>query len=163
MVLLLTLILGAASAYVQGILPKLGLITDYPQVVGLPPGSVTPNRQGILDGSVAVVAYPDMVTQLPYPLDCELLEYYFDHLASDKVFWRNPDNRQAVMGLSNNYHKSPMLAGLHRFAQAIKLNWPQQQAPGSECNAGWRGSVAMVNISYRHAWILPLTTPLPSR
>lgn len=103
------------------------------------------NHPGILDGSVAVVAYPDMVTQLPYTLDCELLEYYFDHLASDKVFWRNPDNRQAVMGLSNNYHKSPMLAGLHRFAQAMKLNWPQQQAPGSECNAGWRGSVAMVN------------------
>ena len=108
------------------------------------------NHPGIIDGSIAVVAYPDMVTQLTYTLDCELLEYYFDHLASDNVFWRNPVNRQAVMGLSNNYRKSPMLAGLYRFAQAINLNWPQQQPPGSECNAGWRGSVAMVNNPLFH-------------
>ena len=103
------------------------------------------NHPGILDGSVAVVAYPDMVTQLPYTLDCELLEYYFDHIASDKEFWRIPANRQAVMGLSTNYSRGPLLGGLYRLAQLLNLEWPDQQPPGSECNAGWRGSVAMVN------------------
>ncbi|MFC3680257.1 DUF6351 family protein [Bacterioplanoides pacificum] len=108
------------------------------------------NHPGILDGSVAVVAYADMVTQLPYTLDCELLEYYFDHLASDKDFWRQPAKRQAVMGLSTNYSRGPMLAGLTNLAQVLRWQWPQHTAPGSECNAGWRGSVAMINNPLFH-------------
>lgn len=109
------------------------------------------NHPGIIDGSVAVVAYPDMITQIHYTLDCELLEYYFDFLASDKHFWRQPKNRQAVMGLSTNYAKPPQLSWLYRFAQILNWQWPHGQPPGSECNAGWRGSTALINNPLFHS------------
>ena len=109
------------------------------------------NHPGIIDGSVAVVAYPDMVTQLPYTLDCELLEYYFDHLASDKIFWRQARHREAVLGLSTNDARPPRLNRLYQLAQLLKLKWPAKQAPGSECNAGWRGSTALINNPLFHS------------
>jgi len=103
------------------------------------------NHPGIIDGSVAVVSYPDMVTQIPYTLDCELLEYYFDHLAVDKEFWQRSENRLAVMGLNNNNAREPRLNWLYRLSRLLNLQWPYPQAPGSECNSGWRGSTALIN------------------
>tara|TARA_R110000868_G_scaffold207499_1_gene456518 strand:+ start:552 stop:2774 length:2223 start_codon:yes stop_codon:yes gene_type:complete len=107
------------------------------------------NAPGLIDGGVALIAYPDMVTQTLYALDCELLEYYFDHLASDHLFWRIPANRQAVMGLSvapdQNTGKQPRMAWLAGLAQLLRGQWPGDTPPGSECNAGWRGSTPLIN------------------
>lgn len=109
------------------------------------------NHPGIIDGSVAVVAYPDMITQIHYTLDCELLEYYFDHIASDKHFWQSAANRQAVMGLSTNYAQPPRLSWLYRLSQLLNFNWPHPQPPGSECSSGWRGSTALINNPKFHS------------
>ncbi len=107
------------------------------------------NAPGLLDGGVALIAYPDMVTQVHYALDCELLEYYFDQLATDTQFWRNPDVREAVLGLSvsNTPHegKQPRLWWLNDVASLLRLEWPDSKPPASECNAGWRGSPPLIN------------------
>lgn len=113
------------------------------------------NHPGIINGGVALIAYPDMITQVHYALDCELLEYYFDHLSSDPDFWRNPVKREAIMGLSvagaPNPGKEPRLAWLQDAASLLRYQWPAPTAPGSECNAGWRGSTPLVNNPSFHS------------
>lgn len=109
------------------------------------------NQPGIIDGGVALIAYPDMVTQIQYTLDCELLEYYFDHLASDRQFWRQPEKRQAVMGLTVSNDYRPRLSWLTDAASLLKGHWPDSPPPASECNKGWRGSVPLVNNPKFHS------------
>lgn len=109
------------------------------------------NQPGIIDGGVALIAFPDMVTQLHYTLDCELLEYYFDHLASDPQSWRDLNKRHSVLGLSVSHYKNPRLSWLTDIAHLLRLQWPDPTPPGSECNAGWRGSVPLVNNPNFHS------------
>ncbi|WP_430462175.1 DUF6351 family protein [Thalassolituus sp. LLYu03] len=109
------------------------------------------NQPGIIDGGVALIAFPDMVTQLHYTLDCELLEYYFDHLASHPERWLDATKRQSVLGLSVTADKPPRLNWLTDTAQMLRLQWPGPTPPGSECNSGWRGSVPLVNNPNFHS------------
>jgi len=118
---------------------------------GLQQNLFAQNQPGIIDGGVALIAYPDMVTQIHYTLDCELLEYYFDHLASDRDFWRNPAHRQAILGLSVSNGRQPRLSWLTDIAQLLRLEWPDPTPPASECNSGWRGSVPLVNNPHFHS------------
>ncbi|MBM95663.1 MAG: hypothetical protein CMI09_07445 [Oceanospirillaceae bacterium] len=115
------------------------------------------NAPGLLDGGVALIAYPDMVTQVHYTLDCELLEYYFDELASDPGFWRDPSNREAVLGLSvsdsNNAYKPPRLWWLNDVASLLRLESPAPRPPSTECNVGWRGSPPLIqNPAFHKQW-----------
>lgn len=109
------------------------------------------NQPGIIDGGVALISFPDMVTQLHYTLDCELLEYYFDHLASQPQEWQSAAKRQAVLGLSVTDNKAPRLNWITDTARLLRLQWPIPTPPGSECNAGWRGSVPLVNNPHFHS------------
>ncbi|ASP39539.1 hypothetical protein CHH28_13020 [Bacterioplanes sanyensis] len=109
------------------------------------------NQPGIIDGGVALIAYPDMVTQIQYTLDCEILEYYFDHLASDPSFWRQPEKRQAVMGLTVSDDYRPRLSWLTDAAYLLRGQWPPVTPPASECSKGWRGSVPLVNNPRFHS------------
>ncbi|GGY35124.1 hypothetical protein GCM10011297_05220 [Bacterioplanes sanyensis] len=109
------------------------------------------NQPGIIDGGVALIAYPDMVTQIQYTLDCELLEYYFDHLASDRDAWRQPEIRQAIMGLPVSNQYQPRLSWLTDAAYLLRGQWPPPQPPASECSKGWRGSVPLVNNPRFHS------------
>jgi len=115
------------------------------------------NAPGLLDGGIALIAYPDMVTQVHYALDCELLEYYFDQLATDPAFWRTPEVRESVLGLSvtatEEAYKPPRLWWLNDLASLLRLEWPQPQPPSSECNVGWRGSPPLIhNPAFHRQW-----------
>ena len=122
---------------------------------GLQQYLLSQNRPGIIDGGVALISYPDMVTQVHYALDCELLEYYFDHLSADREFWADPFHREAVMGLSvagaPTSGKEPRLQWLQDAASLLRYEWPSSTPPGSECNAGWRGSTPLVNNPTFHS------------
>ncbi len=103
------------------------------------------NRPGLIDGGVAVIAYPDMVTQISYGLDCELMEYYFDHLADDKAFWRSAKHRSYVQGLAYSPSLSPRVEYLNTLASVLRFKMPPQQDGATECNYAWRGSTALIN------------------
>lgn len=104
------------------------------------------NHPGLIDGGVAIIAYPDMVTQVTYGLDCELLEYYFDHLAEDKDFWIDPQHRSWIEGLS--FTRETNLNEIDRIQQLTSyLNFrsPPKREGGTECNRNWRGISANAN------------------
>lgn len=103
------------------------------------------NPGAIIDGGVAVVAYPDMTSQINYTLDCELTEYYFDELAPDPEFWRPVDQRTLVQGLAGNSDVSPRLHWLDSLARLLRFELPLKHAGGNECNSRWRGSIQLVN------------------
>lgn len=113
------------------------------------------NAPGLIDGGVALIAYPDMITQVHYALDCELLEYYFDQLSSNRDYWQDPARREAVMGLSvagaPHPGKEPRLQWLHDTAHVLRYELPDPTPPGSECNAGWRGSTPLINNPRFHS------------
>lgn len=103
------------------------------------------NRPGLIDGGVAIIAYPDMVTQISYGLDCELMEYYFDHLADDKEFWRSAKHRHYVQGLAYNDQLQPRVEYLNTIASSMRLEFPPRPIGATECNYAWRGSTALIN------------------
>ncbi|ASP39536.1 hypothetical protein CHH28_13000 [Bacterioplanes sanyensis] len=103
------------------------------------------NRPGLIDGGVAIIAYPDMVTQISYGLDCELMEYFFDHLATDQAFWRSARHRSYVQGLAYNMELTPRVEYLNTIASALRLEMPPRPRGATECNYAWRGSTALIN------------------
>jgi hypothetical protein len=103
------------------------------------------NPGAIIDGGVAIVAYPDMASQINYTLDCELTEYYFEHLSSDKAFWRGVENRPLIQGLAGNPNEDRRLQWLDNIAQLLRFEWPDNHSGANECNSRWRGSLQYVN------------------
>jgi hypothetical protein len=104
------------------------------------------NHPGLIDGGVAIIAYPDMVTQVTYGLDCELLEYYFDRLAPDPEFWRNPQHRSWIEGLSySTTADKNELDYLTTVISLLHLRRPPQKDGVTECNHSWRGISANAN------------------
>lgn len=103
------------------------------------------NHPGIIDAGLALFSYPDMVTQTPYALDCELLEYYFDNLAKHNLDWQAPNLRESVLGLTttnkieNAYKKYSIIIDLFNF------RWPDIPQTASTCTNGWRGSHASIH------------------
>ncbi len=114
------------------------------------------NHPGLIDAAIPQQSYPDMVTQTIHVGDCELLERYFDVSARDDATWKDPEKRQAVMGL--NVTASPIIESAGAAAQ-----WSQiyalyglhgyqvmDRAPGwpvpalSECRAAWFGLTPLV-------------------
>lgn len=102
-------------------------------------------QQRIIDGGVAVIPYPDMVSQITYGLDCELLEYYFDHLADDKDFWKSAEHRSWIEGLSFNPDYQPKLNYLAEIASWLRLEIPPRHKGATECSYSWRGTAQLVN------------------
>ena len=104
------------------------------------------NHPGLIDGGVAIIAYPDMITQVTYGLDCELLEYYFDRLAPDPEFWRDPEHRSRVEGLGYNATAAPAtLDYLTDLVSILNGRRPPQRDGATECNRNWRGISANAN------------------
>lgn len=99
----------------------------------------------IIDGGVAIQAYPDMLTQTTYGLDCELLEYYFDHLAAERDFWQPAQKRSLIEGLAYNPDYKPKLYWLADLASWLRLQKPPLTQGATECNYSWRGSAQLVN------------------
>lgn len=103
------------------------------------------NRPGLIQGGVAIVAYPDMTSQILYGLDCPLLEYYFDHLAEDKTFWQSAANRNLISGLAYHPEFSARAQSIENATRLLRLEKPLQRRGATECNYSWRGTVQMVN------------------
>lgn len=103
------------------------------------------NNPDMLDGGVAIVAYPDMTSQILYGLDCPLLEYYFDYLADDKTFWEKAEHRSLVAGLSFNSEFKTRGQQLEDITSWMRFESPPKRRGATECSYSWRGSVQMVN------------------
>jgi hypothetical protein len=114
------------------------------------------NHPGLLDAAIPQYSYPDMVTQTIHVGDCELLEYYFDATDRANPHWRDPEVRQAVMGL--NASGSPQNVssgeltqwnGLYSIQAALGYQ-VMDRAAGSpspaltECRAAWFGLTPLV-------------------
>ena len=105
------------------------------------------NRPGILDAAIPLYSYPDMVTQVSYALDCELMEYYFD-VTSEQDKWQHWPNRSfvegnnALQGFDNRYGNLQGIAGI--------LNGDFTLLPdgASQCTNGWRGPAQHINNPY---------------
>lgn len=102
------------------------------------------NHPGIIDAAIPLYSYPDMVTQVNYALDCELLEYYFDETSNDPL-WKDWPSRvmvqgsNAINGFKNKYGR------LQGIAAMFNGNFSKMPTGASECTNGWRGPAHLIN------------------
>ncbi|SKB09065.1 DUF6351 family protein [Aeromicrobium choanae] len=131
-------------------------VPDYTVAVGGSGGAIqqyvyAQNHPGIIDAAIPQYSYPDMVTQVIHVGDCELLEYYFDATDRTNAKWRDPEVRQAIIGLNGTKEPKNLSAGeiaqwnqLYGAMQALGYQ-VMDRAPGSaapplmECKPGWFG------------------------
>ena len=110
------------------------------------------NHPGLLDAAIPQYSYPDMVTQTIHVGDCELLEHYFDVAGRDNPKWRDPEMRQAIMGLNASNFPQNLSSGdisqwngLYGLYQLLgyPLQDPDPASPLitglTECRASWFG------------------------
>lgn len=103
------------------------------------------NHPGIIDGAITLYSYPDMITQIPYSLDCELFEYYFDVTARHNQHWQNWNNREEILGLSS-IEGFPNKFGVYKgVLDVLNFHFPDVPSGASECSNGWRGPHALIN------------------
>ena len=125
--------LYGAPLYTVGIGGSGGAIQQY---------LLAQNNPEVLDAIIPLYSYPDMVTQATPAIDCELMEYYFDH--SDNSKWSDWDKREWIEGMHaqkwarNQYAEIDLLA---RLASARKPRW---SVGLTECVSGWRGLTALI-------------------
>ncbi len=102
------------------------------------------NSPALLDGSIPQLSYPDMVTQIGYVADCDLLERYFDEQfqAAPDSKWGDWLFRARIAGLSAN------------TVARTSSEYDNPYAPprgASTCSRSWRGHVQVVmNPDYSH-------------
>ncbi len=109
------------------------------------------NHPGLLDAAIPQYSYPDMVTQTIHVGDCELLEHFFDVTDRANPTWRDPEKRQAVMGLNaTNFPKNLSAGEITQWNQLYAIYTalgyqvqdrdPASPTPGlTECRASWFG------------------------
>ena len=131
-------------------------VPDYTVAVGGSGGAIqqyvyAQNHPGLLDAAIAQYSYPDMVTQVIHVGDCELLEHYFDATDRDNAKWKDPEVRQAIIGLNGTSHPKNLSAGetaqwnqLYAAYEAlgyqVMTRGPASPAPAlMECKPGWFG------------------------
>ncbi|GAA0703402.1 DUF6351 family protein [Marinobacterium maritimum] len=100
------------------------------------------NGSDLLDAGVALYAYPDMLTQTIYALDCELLEYYFDLQAESTWPW---SKRQRVSGLNSRAGVRDERGWMYELAMLVHGRLPRWPLGSSECSRSWRGLTPLVN------------------
>ena len=103
------------------------------------------NNPDVIDAAIALYAYPDMVTQTTYVMDCEPLEYYFDVTARQNPRWQSWDSRSAVQGLNAEAEVVSRFSYLSTVAELLQGKWPGSLKGASECVAGWRGLTPLVH------------------
>ena len=106
---------------------------------------IAQNHPGLIDAAIALYSYPDMVTQVAYSLDCELMEYYFDHIGKHNPAWQNWDTREAVEGLNNIKGFKNKFSYYQAIIDLANFRWPNLPDGASECSNGWRASHALIN------------------
>lgn len=112
------------------------------------------NNPGFLDAAIPLYAYPDMVTQTTYVMDCELLEYFFDVVDADNETWRKWENRSWIEGVSANSHAENKFRTMSWFAAMLDgdlATVARGRHGATECVAGWRGLTPLVhNPNFAH-------------
>lgn len=106
---------------------------------------IAQNRPGLIDAAIPLYSYPDMITQTQYVFDCELLEYYFDVVASDNPRWRFWEERTMIEGTSASTEFYSPRALLYDLAMLFKLKRPHLYSGSNECVSAWRGLTQLVN------------------
>lgn len=131
-------------------------VPDYTVAVGGSGGAIqqyvyAQNHPGLIDAAIAQYSYPDMVTQTIHVGDCELLEHYFDATDRDNPKWKDPEVRQAIIGLNGtNFPKNVssgdveqwngLYALMGAFGYQVMDRDPASPAPAlMECKPGWFG------------------------
>jgi hypothetical protein len=131
-------------------------VPDYTVAVGGSGGAIqqyvyAQNHPGLIDAAIAQYSYPDMVTQTIHVGDCALLEHYFDATAKDNAHWKDPEVRQAVIGLNaTNFPKNLSPGSINQwnslyaiyasFGYQVMDRDPASPAPAlTECEQGWFG------------------------
>jgi hypothetical protein len=109
------------------------------------------NAPDVLDGGIALYAYPDMVTQTVYALDCELAEYFFDVTDAGNERWRDWEERRLVAGLNSIGYRGALSSRiLTQLMLALGDDLPVEDGL-SECVKSWRGLAPLVhNPRYAH-------------
>ncbi|MEH6577409.1 MAG: DUF6351 family protein [Amphritea sp.] len=102
------------------------------------------NGSDLLDGALALYAYPDMLSQTLYAFDCELLEYYFD-VNAESSRWRHWQQRQLVEGLNSKDYPADNKSYLYEAAMVAQGLLPRWPTSSSECVRGWRGLTPLVS------------------
>lgn len=106
---------------------------------------IAQNRPGLIDAAIPLYSYPDMITQTSYVFDCELLEYYFDVLASNNHAWRDWKMRQRIAGLNAAEGEFTMRGVLYDLALLVRKKAPHLASGSNECVKAWRGLTSLVN------------------
>ncbi len=105
---------------------------------------IAQNGSGLLDAAIPQYAYPDMVTQTTYVMDCEPLEYFFDVIGNSST-WNNWRNRQRIIGLNADPTATNPFNALRSVAELLNGHWVPPAKGMSECVEGWRGLTPLVN------------------
>jgi hypothetical protein len=136
-------------------------VPDYTVGVGGSGGAIqqyvyAQNHRGLLDAAIPQLSYSDMVTQTIHVGDCELLEHYFDVTDRANPRWRDPEMRQAIMGLNasgfpRNLSQGEIdqwngLYGLYGLlGYQVQDREPGSPVPGlTECRRAWFGLTPLV-------------------
>lgn len=106
---------------------------------------IAQNNPDIIDAAIAEYAYPDMITQTTYAMDCELLEYYFDVQDRDNERWQHWPNRRLIEGMNAVDTKKSQFRWFQRISQLKVGQWPNWNTGESECVSGWRGLTPLVH------------------
>lgn len=102
------------------------------------------NHPGIIDAAIPLYSYPDMVTQVSYALDCELLEFYFDE-TSDSEQWQQWPRRSIVQGSYARQDYKNRYGNLQGIASMMNGDFGKMPSGASECTNGWRGPSHLIN------------------
>lgn len=102
------------------------------------------NHPGIIDAAIPLYAYPDMVTQVSYALDCELMHYYFDE-TSDNPKWEQWENRSLIEGSHARQGYKNRYGNLQGIAAMMNGDFSKMPKGASECTNGWRGPAHLIN------------------
>jgi hypothetical protein len=103
------------------------------------------NRPGLLDAGIALMSYPDMVTQTVRIMDCELLEYYFDVVDADNAKWSTWSNRRWIEGFNaiDGGEADPVVQ-MTALSQLRNGRWPTLRTGQTECTKSWRTLTPLV-------------------
>ncbi|WP_028112391.1 DUF6351 family protein [Ferrimonas kyonanensis] len=113
------------------------------------------NRSQVFDGALALYAYPDMVTQALYGLDCDLFNTYYAFRSPTRHRWQDFDNRTELEGLNAAAGFSQRAPFLEPLNQLLHGRWPSWPQGSSECINGWFGLSALIH-NPRQGYIRPM-------
>lgn len=124
--------------YTVGVGPSGGAIQQY---------LLAQNAPDLLDGAIALYAYPDMITQTIHVQDCELLEHFAEETDRDNPLWDNWENRSLIQGLNARDDAYNRYAPAQRAADLLTGRWARLEglSGSSECVSGWRGLTPLIS------------------